>query len=125
MILREATRLYLPRVVAEMEDDRSTERLGRSGITLYSCWNYVSPLHSDIDEEDGYCWCEEWRANRKTDDYAFVLASYGYYFATESNCLWYVEIQLCPWCLLTGLQGHLMVISLTPHFILRGNSVGW
>jgi hypothetical protein len=88
MILREGTRLYLQRIVTEMEKDRFTERLGRSGVTLYSCSEYISPLHKDDDEHDGYCWCEKWDANRDTDDYGFVLASYGYYFATESNCLW-------------------------------------
>ena len=54
MILREGTRQYLPRVITELEKDRSTERLGRSGITLYSCSKYVSPLHADEDEEDDY-----------------------------------------------------------------------
>jgi hypothetical protein len=92
MILREGTRLYLQKIVTEMEKDRFTERLGRSGVTLYSCSEYISPLHKDDDEHDGYCWCEKWNANRDTDDYGFVLASYGYYFATESNCLWCVVI---------------------------------
>ena len=88
--MREGTRLYLKHIVESLEEDRSTERLGRSGITLYSCSGYVSPLHCDKDCTDGYCWCEQWDANRGTDDFAFVLAEYGYYFCTESNCLWLV-----------------------------------
>jgi hypothetical protein len=88
MILHEGTGLYLRLIAQDLETNRDIERLGKSGITLYSCAEYISPLHSDQDDTDGYCWCEEWKADRRTDDYAFVLADYGYYFATTSNCLW-------------------------------------
>ena len=88
MILRKGSRLYLSHIIDDLEKDRAPERLGKAGITLYSCLNYVSPLHGDKDDTDGYCWCEEWDADRDYDDYAFVLGAYGYYFATESNTLW-------------------------------------
>jgi hypothetical protein len=88
MILHDATRLYLKQVAKDLNKIRATQRLGRSGVTLYSASGYVSPLHCDKDETDGYCWCEKWLADRDTDDFAFVLGDFGIYFATESNCLW-------------------------------------
>jgi hypothetical protein len=91
MILQEACHLYLPHIAAGMDKDHAIEKLGRSGITLYSATGYVSPFHSDSDEGDGHCWCEQWEGNHQTDNFAFVLGAFGIYFATESNCFWCVK----------------------------------
>ena len=88
MILHEATSLYLKHVAKNIDYDRAPQRIGRSGVTLYSASGYDSPLHFDKDDTDGYCWSEVWHADRGTDDFAFVLGAFGIYFATESNCLW-------------------------------------
>jgi hypothetical protein len=88
MILQEACRLYLPHIAEKMDKDHAIEKLGRSVVTLYSATEYVSPFHGDSDDADGYCWCEEWKGNRDTDDFAFVMGAFGMYFATESNCFW-------------------------------------
>jgi hypothetical protein len=98
MILHEGARLYLSHIVKDLDKERATERLGRYGVTLYSASEYISPLHFDKDDNDGYCWCEEWEGQRSTDDYGFVLAEFGIYFATESNCLWYVMTLLLLIC---------------------------
>jgi hypothetical protein len=88
MILQEACHLYLPHIAEKMDKDHAIEKLGRLGVTLYSATEYVSPFHRDSDDADGYCWCEEWKGNCDTDDFAFVMGAFGMYFATESNCFW-------------------------------------
>lgn len=86
----ETTRLIHKDLITDMKQITSnTDRLGFSGMTLYSCHNYTSPIHRDSnDAVRGICCQLLLDAQVDWKEYSFIYAEYGFFIETATNCLW-------------------------------------
>lgn len=72
------------------------DQLGLDSATTYLCNNYAAPLHRDKDTTPGLCANYELQALQDQDEYAFIYADYGIYFACQPNSLWSVIVLDIP-----------------------------
>lgn len=80
---------YHPRLAEEFKcSSEALDHLGRLGCNLYQCLNYTSPQHQDNDVCGSLCTQLELITYVPWKEYAFIQASYGYYFESQSNTLW-------------------------------------
>jgi hypothetical protein len=86
-ILRRAS----PNVYKELKKkakEAGTYSLGRFGLNIFYCWNYIAPQHPDSD----HSWTISIQTHKTGNgrEYNFSYSDYGYYIHTEENCLWQV-----------------------------------
>ncbi|KAJ7683386.1 hypothetical protein B0H14DRAFT_3535246 [Mycena olivaceomarginata] len=62
-------------------------RMGRTGMNSFYCWEYASPLH--VDDDEGWSICCQLYKNCRSDEYNFAYVEWGIYIRTEANCIWF------------------------------------
>lgn len=84
-------RAFAPEIVKDIHKCRTSSflnRMGKTGMTSFYCWEYAAPLHADHD--DAWSIASQLWKNVKTEEYNFAYALWGYIIQTEENCVWYV-----------------------------------
>ncbi|KAE9384855.1 hypothetical protein BT96DRAFT_950267 [Gymnopus androsaceus JB14] len=69
-------------------EDAGTLPVGRHGLNLFYCWNYIAPLHSDFD--CSYTISLQTAKDGNPNHYHFCYASWGIIIHTKLGCiLWF------------------------------------
>jgi hypothetical protein len=87
--LTETVRSFAPDVVNSIKEKTrqgSMNRLGKTGMNSFYCYEYGSPLHRDKDLGWSLC-CQLWKRCLE-DEYNFAYAEWGIYIVTIENCVW-------------------------------------
>ena len=86
-----------------------TTRMGRYGLTIFYCTNYISAIHPDYDvgakdikeqlpleECRGACYpcvqLEQTGTNKKHHEWDFIMSDFGMVIETHSNTVWYLGL---------------------------------
>ncbi|KAL0567995.1 hypothetical protein V5O48_013997 [Marasmius crinis-equi] len=90
MMLSEVAILFHPELVDALDKaGEACDRVGLSGVSLFTCTNYSAPLHTDDDAARGLC-CQLVKdiESNEYEEYGFCNLQYGYYISTRSNMVW-------------------------------------
>ncbi|KAJ6558182.1 hypothetical protein B0H19DRAFT_131340 [Mycena capillaripes] len=88
--LMETVRAWAPQVVRDIRNctaDAGINRMGRTGMNSFYCWEYASTLHRDADSGWSIV-CQLYKKSRP-DEYNFAFAEWGVFIRTEVNCVWF------------------------------------
>lgn len=112
-ILVEMGTSIIPSLRAEIEEMTKTDevtRMGRHGLTCFSCTNYISAVHHDRDiglsdvkerrtdkECIGGCYpcvqLEQTGTDKSKHEWDFAYLGLGLVIETQSNTIWYVATE--------------------------------
>ena len=73
-----------------LTNEGGLHRLGRHGINLYYCTDYMAPIHCDSDVSTSLC-CQTIKKGVKDGEFDFCYAKYGFYIETRENAAWCVH----------------------------------
>jgi len=67
-------------------EDAGTLPVGRQGLNLFYCWNYIAPLHFDHDRS--YTISLQIAKGGNLNHYNFCYARWGIIIYTKLGCIW-------------------------------------
>ncbi|KAJ7922047.1 hypothetical protein B0H13DRAFT_2412782 [Mycena leptocephala] len=124
--LLETVRVFAPQIVRETHQRRTSSflnRMGKTGMTYFYCWEYAAPLHEDHDDAWSIA-CQLWK-NVKTDEYNFAYAQWGIIIQTQENCVWFFNPRHLHGTVLPHELSRPFVISRGIHTTIRSKEVEW